>query len=170
MTDTVLRWLRHALTPPLAVRRAFPPAALARIEQAIDAAERGHSGQIRFAVEARLPWSYLRRQAPVRERALMVFAKLRLWDTEDNNGVLVYVELADHGLEIVADRGLARRVEAARWEAITAALRTSFRARRYEEGVAAAVAAVGGLLRETFPRAADAAPPPDALPNRPVVL
>lgn len=166
---TILRWLHHAFTTPLAVRRAFPPQALARIERAIDAAEQGHSGEIRFAVEARLPWSYLKRRAPARERALMVFAKLRLWDTEDNNGVLIYVELADRSIEIVADRGLARRVAPAQWEAIAAAMRERFRARRYEDGVTEAAAAVAALLREHFPLAAGAARTDD-LPNRPVLL
>ena len=88
---------------------AFPAAVLQRIQNEIADGERTHSGEIRFAVEATLPWSYLRRNAPA-ARAEMVFAKLRVWDTEDNNGVLIYVELADHRVEIVADRGIARHV------------------------------------------------------------
>lgn len=162
------RLLRHAFTTPAALRRAFPPAALQRIQQAIAAAEAATSGEIRFAVESSLPWSYLRRDAPARERALMLFAKLRVWDTEANNGVLIYVELADHGIEIVADRGIARHVTAAEWRAIVDTMRERFRRREFEAGVIAAVAAVGELLARHFPAAGDENP--DELPNRPVVL
>ncbi|MCU0951323.1 MAG: DUF5130 family protein [Burkholderiaceae bacterium] len=166
---TVGRWLRHWFTTPRAVRRAFPAESLARIERAIDAAEQGHSGEIRFAVEAALPWSYLKRQAPARERALMVFAKLRVWDTENNNGVLIYVELADRSIEIVADRDIARRVPAAQWQAIATAMREQFRAGRFEDGVIAAVDAVAQRLRTHYPLA-DGARNPDELANRPAVL
>ena len=165
----ISRWLRHGLTTPLAVRRAFPPDAMARIERAIAAAEQGHSGEIRFAVEASLPWSYLRRDAAARERALMVFAKLRVWDTENNNGVLVYVELADRSIEIVADRGIAAFVTPAQWQAISAEMREPFRAGQYEAGTVAAIDAVAALLRAHFPLA-DGARNPNELTNRPALL
>ncbi len=109
----IARTLRHLFTTPGAVRRAFPEEALVRIRAAIAASEAAHSGEIRFAVEAALPWSYLRRDAPARERAQMIFSKLRVWDTASNNGVLIYVELADHQIEIVADRGIGDHVTAA---------------------------------------------------------
>jgi uncharacterized membrane protein len=163
------RWLRHAITTPLAVQRAFSSATLTRIEQAIAASEQTHSGEIRFAVEAALPWSYLRRDAPARERALMVFAKLRVWDTELNNGVLIYVELADHSIEIVADRGIARQVPQTEWDAICAAMREHFRAGRFEPGSIEAIAAVGALLARHFPLAAGERSP-DELPDRPAIL
>jgi uncharacterized membrane protein len=165
------RWrriLRHAFTTPAALRRAFPAAALERIQQAIATAEATTTGEIRFAVESSLPWSYLRRDAPARERALMLFAKLRVWDTEANNGVLIYVELADHGIEIVADRGIARHVAAAEWRAIVDAMRERFRRGEFEAGVVAAVGAVGALLARHFPAAGGENP--DELPNRPTVL
>lgn len=165
----IARWIRHWFTTPLAVRRAFPAPALERIEQAIDAAERGHSGEIRFAVEAALPWSYLKRDAPARERALMVFAKLRVWDTENNNGVLVYVELADHSIEIVADRGIARHVAAEDWQELAAQMRERFRAGAFELGVTEAVTQVAERLRRHYPLEADA-PNADELVNRPVIL
>ena len=98
------RLIRHTIKTPQAVDRAFPAAVLQRIQDAIAESERSHSGEIRFAVEAALPWSYLKRDVPARERAETVFAKLRVWDTEDNNGVLIYVELADQRIEVVADR------------------------------------------------------------------
>ena len=119
-SNKLARWLRHSIKTPQSVNRAFPPAVLRRIQDEIAEGERVHSGEIRFAVEAALPWSYLRRNAPARERAEMVFAKLRVWDTEENNGVLIYIELADHRIEIVADRGIARHVPNARWEEIVA--------------------------------------------------
>src|SRR5512144_2813192 len=123
---SVVRWLRHWFKTPYAVRRAFSEPALERIQQAIADSERTHSGEIRFAVGAALPWSNLKRDAPARQRAAMVFAKLRVWDTEQNNGVLIYVELADRSIEIVADRGVARSVSRARWEAVCTETRDHF--------------------------------------------
>ena len=165
----IARWFRHWFTPPIKVRRAFPPDALARIESAIAAAELGHSGEIRFAVEASLPWSYLRRGAPARERALMVFAKLRVWDTERNNGVLIYVELADRSIEIVADRGIAVCVPPDQWQAISMAMRERFRAGQYEAGTVEAIDRVAALLRTHYPLA-DGARNPNELSNRPALL
>src|SRR5512138_3141019 len=128
------RWVRHAFKTPHAVRKAYSESALERIQQAIADSERTHSGEIRFAVEAALPWSYLKRDAPARQRAAMVFAKLRVWDTEQNNGVLIYVELADRSIEIVADRGIARRVPRAEWDAVCGAMREHFRTGGFEQG------------------------------------
>jgi uncharacterized membrane protein len=153
------RWLRHLFATPLAVRRAFPEATLARIQEAIARTEARHTGEIRFAVEAALPWSYLWRDAPVRERALMVFSKLRVWDTEQNNGVLIYVELADHGIEIVADRGIARRVPREQWQAICDAMRERFRAGDYEGGALIGIERVGEQLAQIFPLAEGAVNP-----------
>lgn len=163
------RILKHVLSNPRAVARAFPRASLDRIQQAIAQAEAATSGEIRFAVEAALPWSYLKRDAAPRERAWMVFSKLRVWDTEHNNGVLIYVELADHSVEIVADRGVARRVAKAHWQAIANAMRSAFRAGEFEQGSLAAVRTVGELLSAEFPLE-DGASNPNELSNRPAVL
>jgi uncharacterized membrane protein len=163
------RWLHHWFKTPYAVHRAFSEDALVRIQQAIAASESQHSGEIRFAVEAALPWSYLKRNAPARERAMMVFAKLRVWDTEQNNGVLIYVELADHSIEIVADRGIARHVQQAEWDRICNAMRDHFRAGRFEEGALAGVQGVGALLAPHFPLA-QGERSPNELPDRPAVL
>jgi uncharacterized membrane protein len=165
----IARLLRHALLPPWAVRRAFPPAVLTRIQQAIEASEKRHDGEIRFAIEASLPWSYLRRAAPARERALMVFSKLRVWDTEYNNGVLIYVALADHSVEVVADRGIAARVAQPQWQAICDAMRARFKQGDFEGGACAGIAAIGALLETHFPPAAGAARV-DELPNPPMLL
>jgi uncharacterized membrane protein len=163
------RWLRHWFKTPYAVRKAFSEQALERIQQAIADSERSHAGEIRFAVEASLPWSYLKRDAHARQRAAMVFAKLRVWDTEQNNGVLIYVELADRSIEVIADRGIAQRVPRAEWDAICARMRDAFRAGRFEEGAIEGVRAVGNLLAQHFPLA-DGERNPNELSNRPAIL
>jgi uncharacterized membrane protein len=166
---SIARTLRHWATTPQRVRRAFPEQTLQRIREAIVASEAAHSGEIRFAVEAALPTSYLKRDAPARERALMMFAKLRVWDTEYNNGVLIYVDLADHQIEIIADRGIAARVPESEWTAIAQTMRDAFRARSFEAGTITAVKAVGALLARHFPLA-EGERNPNELPDEPTVL
>ena len=109
---------RHLLEHRWRLRRIFPPQALARIEQAIKSGEATHSGQVRFVVEGALDGAPLFRNQPARERALDIFSQLRIWDTAHNNGVLIYLLLADHDFEIVADRGIDARVGHAGWEKI----------------------------------------------------
>jgi len=147
------RLLKHIFVTPGALHRAFPRSTRERIREAIAATETRHSGEIRFAMEAALPWSYLRRDAPARQRALMVFSKLRVWDTEQNNGVLLYVELADRSVEIVADRGIAHKVGTADWETICRAMREHFRRGDYEAGAVAGIEAIGARLEQHFPLA-----------------
>jgi uncharacterized membrane protein len=162
------RWIRHAARTPRAVDRAFPPTVLGRIEEAIRDSEVRHRGEIRLAVEAALPWSYVKRDAPVRERAEMLFAKLRMWDTDERNGVLIYVELADQGIEIVADRGLARVVPPQAWPPIVAQMAERFRAGDFEGGAKAGIDGVARLLAEHFP-AREGEVNRNELPNRPYV-
>lgn len=165
------RLLRHRWWDEADLRRKLPKAALARIEQGVRGSERRHSGQIRVAVEPGLPLSYLRRGLGARARAVTLFGKLGVWDTEHNNGVLIYLLLADRAIEIVADRGLAACVDAAQWEAIVAAMRPMLREGRFEEGLDAAVAAVDALLTQHFPRAGQPDPGKgNELPDAPVVL
>ena len=164
-----VRWLKHRLRLPGAVNRALPPAALDRIEKAITAGEVTHRGEIRIAVEASLPGSYLRRSAPVRERAEMMFAKLRVWDTDERNGVLIYVELADHGIEIVADRGVARVVPPDAWPPIVALMVGCFRVNDFEGGMIAGIERVDRLLAQHFP-ASGGERNVNELPNRPVIV
>ena len=140
-----------------------------RIRAAIVESEKTHSGEIRFAVEAALPMSYLRRDAPARERAIMMFSKLRVWDTEQNNGVLIYVEVADQQIEIVADRGIAKHVTAEQWKAIAGVMRDRFRTNAYEAGAIEAVQAVGVALARHFPLN-EGERNPNELPDYPVVL
>jgi len=163
------RLLRHLVSTPHGLKRALPPAALERIAQAIRKAEAGHQGEIRFAIEAALPWSYLRRNAGPRERALMMFSKLRVWDTEHNNGVLLYVNLADRALEIVADRGIAAKVARTTWQTICHAAREHFRRGQIEAGAVAAIEAIGAVLAEHFALAPGQSRG-NELPDQPVVL
>ena len=161
------RLLRHVVTDHLSVRRAFPAAALTQIEQAISQGERTHRGQVCFAVEGALPPLRVLRKLSPRERALEVFGLLRVWDTEENAGVLIYLLLADRDVEIVADRGIDRRVDAAQWQAICTRMETSFAKSRYGDGVVAGVAEISALLAEHFPRIGLS---DNEIPDRPVVL
>jgi len=163
----IKRWLRHLFMPPWAWRRAFPQATLDAIEAAIQSGETAHGGEIRFAIENSLPgalvWSGMRGH----ERAIEMFSNLRVWDTEDNSGVLVYLLLADHDIEIVADRGIAARVDPAAWEAVAQAMEAAFRQGEFERGALDGIAQIGALLAAHFPPSGHN---PDELANRPVIL
>ena len=166
------RVLRHCWWDDADLRRALPPAALARVEAKVAASELGHGGQIRVAIEPGLPLSYLRRDLPARSRAIMLFGKLRVWDTEHNNGVLIYLLLAERSIEIVADRGLAARVPPQEWSRIVDAMRQTLREGRFEEGLHAAVDAVDALQRTHFPATGGTGRtrPGNELPDAPVLL
>ena len=161
------RFWRHLVTDHWSARRAFPSGALQHIERAIAVGERDHLGQVRFVVEASLALpSVLRRESP-RDRALEVFGRLRIWDTEHNSGVLVYLLLADKAVEIVADRGIHRRVGDELWQTICRRMEAAYRAGRFEDGAVAGVEAISALLTQHFPRSA---PGTNELPDRPLVL
>jgi uncharacterized membrane protein len=147
------RWariLKHRWLDETDVARALDAAALRRLEARVAASENRHSGEIRLCVEAGLPLSYLWRGATARQRAVAMFGKLRVWDTEHNNGVLIYLLLAEHAIEIVADRGVAKHVPQAHWDGLVADMRKAFGAGRFEEGLAQAVDAVDTLLAQHF--------------------
>jgi uncharacterized membrane protein len=148
------RLIQHRLWDETDAARALSPAALARIEGRVRDSEAHHTGEICVCVEASLPLSYLWRGAPARERAIAQFGKLRVWDTEHNNGVLIYLLLVERKVEIVADRGLNAQVSPAQWQAVLEALRADFQAGRFEVGLLAAVGQVDSLLRATWPLAA----------------
>jgi len=162
------RWLRifkHRWLDETDVARALDASALARLEARVAASERRHGGEIRLCVEAGLPLSYLWRGATPRQRAVAMFGKLRVWDTEANNGVLIYLLLAEHAIEIVADRGLVRHEPQAHWDALVGRMRQAFRAGRFEEGLAQAVDAVDAMLVRHFPLA-EGQHNPNELPDR----
>ena len=160
------RLVRHASTDAGDVRRALDAAALARLQAAVAASEARHSGEIRLSVEASLPLSYVRQGLSARDRAVTLFGKLRVWDTEHNNGVLIYLLLAEHAIEIVADRGLTRYVSQAQWDALVAKMRDNFGAGRFEAGLSQAIAAVDTLLCERFALAPGEVNP-NELPDQP---
>jgi uncharacterized membrane protein len=158
---------RHLLEHHWRVKRIFPPAVLARIERAIKAGEATHAGQVRFVVEGALDGAPLFRDQPARERALDQFAHLRIWDTAHNNGVLIYLLLADRDVEIVADRGIDAKVGAEGWETICRAMETDFRAGNFERGVINGIEAVSRELAKYFPPDGH---PRNELPDKPVVI
>ncbi len=139
------------VTLPGAVARRFPRATMAAIEKAIGAGEAQHRGEIRFAAEAALDSAPLFGGQAARERALDVFSLLRVWDTEENNGVLIYLLLADHDVEIVADRGINARVAAPEWEEICRRMEAAFRRGEFQQGVLAGIAEVSALLARHYP-------------------
>lgn len=162
-----MRWIRHLWLDDLAVRRDFPRPVLSAIERAIATQEKRHRGELRFVVEGGLPLAPLLSGRTARERAIDVFSRLRVWDTEDNAGVLVYLLLADRCVEIVADRGIHARVGSAAWDAICGEMQSTFAAGRFEAGAILGIEAISDLLAAHFPPDEDN---PNELPDTPVVL
>ena len=124
------------------VRRTFPKQTLMAIERAIKASETAHTGEIRFVVEGALDGAPLFKGQPARERAIDVFSQLRIWDTEHNNGVLIYLLLADRNIEIVADRGIHAKAGTREWESICRKMEAAFKQQNYEDGVVTGIQAV----------------------------
>lgn len=160
-------WLRRLCTPEWVMRRHFTPALLAEIESAIAAVEQRHAGEICFAVETTLDLPHVFAHLRPRDRALQVFGQMRVWDTEANNGVLIYVLYAHHAVEIVADRGIARRVPQEDWDALCRAVEQEFHVGRFREGALQAVQGVAALLHRHFPHARGDA---NELPDQPMLL
>lgn len=161
------RWWRNLCSVPALTRRRFDGSTLRAIEKAITTLESRHAGELRFAIEHALDWPALWAGQSVRERALEVFAQLGVWDTEANNGVLIYVLMAEHDVEIVADRGLAARVSDAEWAEVCQIMEAHFREGRYREGAVAGIEQVGEILARHFPQAGGDV---NEQPNRPVML
>lgn len=147
----VKRLCRHLFILPSAVRKHFPKYAMWRIETAIANSEMTHFGEIRFAVEPNLPFLDVIRKKSAKKRALEVFSQLQVWDTEQNNGVLIYLLLADHDFEILADRGIHHCVGAQGWEQISQEMETLFRKGQFEAGVLHGIAKISELLAQHYP-------------------
>jgi uncharacterized membrane protein len=161
------RIARHLVEHHWRARRIFTPAVLDDIEQAIKVGETTHCGQLRFVVEGALDGRPLFRNQPARGRALDIFSHLRIWDTAHNNGVLIYLLLADRKVEIVADRGIDAKVGAAGWEAICRHMEADFRSGQFKAGIIKGIAAVSRQLATYFPPEAH---PRNELPDKPVVI
>ena len=169
------RLLAHLWFDASDAQRAVPPDVLQRLAARVAASEQRHSGQIRICVEAALPMSYLWRLNPgltmdqlIRQRALMLFGKLQVWDTAHNNGVLVYLQLAEQAIEVVADRGLSQHISPGQWQAMVARMRGNFQQRLFEDGLTQALEEVSALLVAYFPVTADGQRI-NELPNEPMV-
>jgi uncharacterized membrane protein len=172
MWTRLTRILKHRWQSDDAAQRAIPPALLDRLAAQVARSEAGHSGEIRIYVEAGLPLSYLWQPASTaqitRERALALFGKLRVWDTAHNNGVLIYLLLAEHRIEIVADRGLNERVAPDTWPRLVAGMSAAFKAGNYEAGLTQAVQQVSALLQQHFALRGGQGNP-NELPDAPVL-
>lgn len=163
------RLLHHRWTEGQ-VARAFPPEVLLRLERQVSDSEARHCGQVRLCVEGGLPYSYIWRGADPRERAVALFGKLRLWDTEHNNGVLIYLLMADQAIEIVADRALSRAIPQEQWQQVLQGMQQDFQRGAFAQGMETALERVSALLATHFPASADSARcPDDQLPDAPVV-
>ena len=168
MMARLQRLWRHRWLDEKDTRLAFRPELLERLARQVAESEARHTGEIRIYVEAGLPASYIWREATPRERAIAMFGKLRVWDTERNNGVLIYLLLAEHAIEIVADRGLSRHVDEMEWQRIVQDMGQAFRAGHYGEGLQQAVDEVSALLVKHFPATPGAANA-NELPDEPVL-
>ena len=172
MLVQIKRILKHRWRSAVPKRHVLAPDLVQRLTQAVAASEQRHSGEIRIFIETSLPLSYLWRQASTqqitRQRALALFGKLRVWDTAHNNGVLIYLLLAEQAIELVADRGLNDKVNPQVWQTMVAGMSAAFKDGRFENGLSQALAQVSALLQQHFPQAADASNP-NELPDAPVL-
>lgn len=181
MLKTLARITRHRWLDASDARRAVPPELAERLRRRVAASEQRHTGEVRICIEGGLPFSYLWRHlrdrtpmpAIVRQRALMMFSKLRVWDTEHHNGVLIYVLLAEHAIELVADRGIDRPVGREGWQAMVARMGQAVAAGRLEDGLTQALEEVSAALVAHFPQSAPhsdtATPHANELPDEPVL-
>lgn len=153
--DFLKRFFRHVWMSPIQVRRAFPHATLEAVKHAVAAGEKTHRGQVRFVVEAELTTSQLWAGVTSRQRAIDVFSSLRVWDTEENNGVMVYVLLADRKVEIIADRGIHRKVGDERWRAICKEIELRYRRGDFLGGSVTGIEKISAELAHGFPARGD---------------
>lgn len=163
----IKRWVIHVFMPPWQWRRAFPAALLKDIEIAVKQSERRHRGELRFTIENALASAWVWRGISAQERALEVFSNLRVWDTEENSGVLIYLLLADREVHIVTDRGIAKRVDQSDWDAVAKVMQTAFRQGDFRQGALAGIERITDLLAAHFPANKDN---PNELSDRPVII
>jgi uncharacterized membrane protein len=161
------RLLRHLATTRWSTRRIFTPEVRAAIERSVRDCEAHHAGEIRFVVETAFDIPELWHDLPPRRRALQLFGQLGVWDTAHNNGVLIYVLMADRVVEIIADRGIAARITQAEWDGVCRRMQEHYRAGRFREGSVAGIEAVGVLLGQHFPGKGHGG---EELPTQPVLL
>ena len=163
----IIRFVKHLTAARWQVIRRFPKHSMKAIEAAIRSSETKHMGELRFVVEAGLDWPQLFAGINSRERALDLFSSLRVWDTEHNSGVLIYLLLAEHKVEIVADRGINASVDQSEWGKICHDMEGKFRMGDFENGVLVGISAISALLQQHYPAQAHN---PNDLPDRPAIL
>ena len=168
LSARIARILRHRWLDARDAHQAVPPAMVERLMRRVAASEARHSGEVRICVEAALPTGYLWQALRARDRAITLFGKLRVWDTEHNNGVLIYLLLAERAIEIVADRGINAHVNNEQWQAMAQRMSAAFREARYEDGLTQALEEVSALLVAHFPLDAGKAHH-NELPDAPLV-
>ena len=161
------RFWRHILMNPIAARRSFSPATMDALAKETAEQEKRHRGELRFIVEAELSTGQLWRDVGSRDRARELFAQHGVWNTEENTGVLIYLLLADHKVEVVADRGITARVPDETWQAVCRAMEAHFREGRFEEGAIAGIRGVSDELARHFPATGDN---PNELSDRPLLI
>lgn len=162
------RLLQHLLHTPLATRRAFPATVQEGIRHAVQAGEQGHRGEIRFVVEGDWPLGDVWSGKSVRERALEIFGLAKVWDTAENTGLLIYVLLCEHKVEILADRGLHAAAPDGSWDSLCAEMITAFHNKQFESGSLSAIGRINQLLQQHFPAGPEGNP--NELPDSPIVL
>ncbi|MEQ1486382.1 TPM domain-containing protein [Methyloglobulus sp.] len=161
------RWLKHAFMPPWCWRLSFPSDVLNAIEKAVKHSEYQHSGELRFAIENALSPGWVWHGMTARHRATEIFSNLRVWDTEENSGVLIYIQLADHEVHILADRGINKCVAQPEWDRIAQLMRQEFQQGRFREGSLQGIQEITRLLAKHFPATSENI---NELPNRPVII
>jgi len=164
---TIKRWFLHTFMPPWRWRLVFPAAVLKDIEMAVKQSERQHRGELCFAIENALAPGWVWRGISARQRATDLFSNLRVWDTEENSGVLIYLLLADREVHIVADRGIARLVSQAEWDAVAQTMQNAFRLGDFRRGSLEGIERITLILATHFPSGADNQ---NELPNKPVIV
>jgi len=167
MKKTLPRMRIHLFTTKAAGRRAFPPATLQAIQDTIAEGETQHRAEIRVIIEPALVAGAVLRGVAARERARELFSHYQIWDTEENCGILLYVNIADRKVEIVADRTAARLLKAAEWQAVCATMTAGFARGEFHTSAVAALRQLNALLKERFPAAGRRE---NQLPDRPIVL
>lgn len=164
---TLSRMFRHLSTTTAAGRRAFPPVTLKAIQEAIAKGETLHRAEVRLVIEPALTLQAVLTGTSARERAVELFSDYRIWDTEENCGVLIYINLADHKVEIIADRGINRLISAQDWQAICRTMTDGFARGIFHDSVIAALDQLNALLQSHFPEDGSGT---NQLPNHPIML
>lgn len=164
---TLSRLWRHLVTSSADGRRAFPEPTLDAIRDRIAEGERRHRAEVRMVVETSLAARQVLQKMTARQRAAELFLEHGIWDTEENIGVLIYVLIADHKVEILADRRVARSVTPDEWRTVCNTMTDAFRANDYHAGALAGLDRLNALLAERFP---DDGGQSNQLSNEPLIL